>query len=167
MNRSLIFALVLTSASFQAHAQGLTLCQQVIGAAGKSSQQGNRYFSYTLGEPFIATLSSATSTITQGFHQPELCQIVATQNVDLLQWQIEIFPNPTSDFLNVRFEPVAGARLVAHVYDLLGHCVVPQVALDQPDGTKIDCTGLQAGVYFLQLSNPAGKTSAIHRFIRL
>ena len=167
MNRSLLFVAFFVSLSFQAKSQNYSLCQQVIAAAGKSGQMGNRYYSYTIGEPFITTLSSAGNKLTQGFHQPELCKLVSTQSLELEKWQIEVFPNPTQDFLNIRFAPRADERLYARVYDLLGRPILQQIILDQPDGTQLDCSNWQAGVYFLQLSTVNGSASAVHRFVRL
>ena len=167
MNRSLIFALIISGFYLQANAQGNSLCQQVVAAAGKNAQQGNRYFSYTVGEPFILTLSSATQTLTQGFHQPEICKLVATDNIELAPWGIEVFPNPTTDFLTVRFEPQAGERLYAQVYDLMGRMVLTSRTLDQPAGTKLDCSDWQPGIYFLQLTNASGTATATHRLVRL
>jgi hypothetical protein len=42
-----------------------------------------------------------------------------------------------------------------------------QIVLDQPEGTQLDCSNWQAGVYFLQLSTVNGTATAVHRFVRL
>ncbi len=169
MNRFLLLALLacLSPCVSQAQDQNLGLCEQVLAVAGKSVVRAGRYYAYTIGEPFIFTLQGATTTVTQGFHQPELCVMVATHDVELADWQIQVFPNPTTDFLHIQYSADHNSQLEAAVFDVLGHLIVDQVSLDRPDDSLIDCSTWQAGLYFLQLRDPATHAVATVRFIRL
>jgi len=44
---------------------------------------------------------------------------------------------------------------------------VENIPLNQPDGSLLDCATWQAGLYFLQLRDPATHAVATVRFIRL
>ncbi len=169
MNRFILFALlVCMSPTFsQAQNQDLEFCNQVLASAGKSTVRAGRYYAYTIGEPVIFTLQGTTTDFTQGFHQPDLCVLVATNDLDLADWQMEVFPNPTADFLYVRYSAEHTGRLEATVFDVLGHLIVHDISFDQPDGSLLDCSSWQAGIYFLQLRDPVSKAVATVRFIRL
>ncbi|MCW5921298.1 MAG: T9SS type A sorting domain-containing protein [Saprospiraceae bacterium] len=168
MNRYLQLALFLCLASYSAsHAQDYESSIQVISASGKTGTQNGLTFSYTVGEPFITTLSGNSRKLTQGFHQPELSTSVSVNNPDMADWNIEVFPNPTTDVLTIRFSDTKDSALRATVVNLLGQVMMANQPLTQPDGSRLDCTAWQPGIYILHLQDPStlGMTSV--RFIRL
>lgn len=168
MNRSqllLLFLALIPGIAFTQ--QGFENCIQVIGATGKTGTQNGLTFTYTVGEPVIVTLTGSTRKVTQGFHQPDLCVPVSTDDLDLAAWGIEVFPNPTDGLLTVRFSAEQGNALQARVSDLLGRPLLSGRSLDQPDGSAIDCSAWQPGVYILQLQDPSTRKRAAVRFIRL
>jgi hypothetical protein len=167
MNRLLLFALLGCMTNTILSGQSVTLCRQVLASAGKDGQHDVRYFSYTVGEPFISTLSGTQFKTTEGFHQPELCKVVATENVDLAKWQIEVFPNPTEDYLNIRYSPQTQGHLEASVVDLLGRTVLTTRLLNEPSGATFNCSDWQPGVYMLLLSATDSHAAAVIRFIKV
>ncbi|MEI6410658.1 MAG: T9SS type A sorting domain-containing protein [Bacteroidota bacterium] len=167
MNRLLFFTLFACIANTNLNGQSAMLCRQVLASAGKDGQHDVRYFSYTVGESFTSTLSGTQFKTTEGFHQPELCKIVATENVDLAKWQIEIFPNPTEDYLNIRYAPQTQGRLEASVVDLLGRTVLSSRTINDPSSAIINCSNWQPGVYILLLTATDSHAAAVIRFIKV
>lgn len=166
MNRFFLLALFLCALSNFTFAQDYQTCIQVISASGKSGTQGGLTFTYTVGEAAITTISGSRK-LTQGFHQPELCMLVSTDDFDLAAWNVEVFPNPTADRLTIRYSDEKGAILRASVFNLLGQVLVSNQPLTQPDGSILDCASWQPGVYILQLQDPATSGFATMRFVRL
>jgi hypothetical protein len=166
MNRYISLALSLCLSSNFSFAQDYETALQVIGATGKTGIQAGLTFTYTVGEPVISTLTGNSRKVTQGFHQPEL-GIVSVHNPSLSDWNIEVFPNPTADALTVRFSDEKGGVLHASVFNLLGQPMLTNQLLAQPDGSRLDCSAWQPGVYILQLQDPATLGIASLRFIRL
>ncbi|HRI62017.1 MAG TPA: T9SS type A sorting domain-containing protein [Saprospiraceae bacterium] len=166
MNRFLSLALLLCLSADISLAQDYQTCIQVISASGKSGTQAGLTFTYTVGEPVITTLSGSRK-LTQGFHQPELCMLVSTNDFDLAAWNVEVFPNPTADVLTIRYSAEKGNNLRASVFNLLGQVMLSDQPLTQPDGSQLDCAAWQPGVYILQLQDPATSGVASMRFIRL
>jgi hypothetical protein len=165
MNRSyttLCFCLIYVCSYAQ-----IKICNQVTGATGASRTILNRHYAYTVGEPVIATISNASFTFTQGFHQPELCQTVATQNLDLSDWGPEVFPVPTEDRLNIRFTGSGSGTLRISVYDLLGRAVITDMTVSIATGAVLHCESWQPGTYFLQFRNPDKPGVATLRFVRI
>ncbi|MEO6760125.1 MAG: T9SS type A sorting domain-containing protein [Saprospiraceae bacterium] len=167
MNRFILLALLSCAFPCFSQAQDIGICIQVLGAAGKSTVQAGRYYAYTVGEPFILTLEGSTREVTQGFHQPDLCVSVSTSDLDLSAWHLEVFPNPTTDVLQIRYDAGQNGQLEATVFDVLGHVVVNKLPLADSGGSLLDCASWQAGVYFLLLRNPVTQATATVRFIRL
>ena len=134
---------------------------------GKTATQGGLTFSYTVGEPVITTLFGNARILTQGFHQPEQCAPVATESPYLADWNIEVYPNPTSDFLTIRFSNEKTNSLRASIVNLYGQVMMYNTVLDKPEGTLLDCSNWQPGVYILQLQDDSTPELASVRFIRL
>ena len=136
-------------------AQDYSLCMQVIGSTGKAASRDGMHFTYTVGEAVTATLTGGVNKVTQGFHQYDVCAVVSTHDVDLAAWNIEVFPNPTADLLTVRFSAEKSNTLNLSVYTPLGQAVLTDQTLTQPDGSLLDCSQWQPGIYLLLLSDPA------------
>lgn len=165
-----LFSLFFFRPSVEISAQAsIGICQQVIGATGQSRVKGGIYFAYTVGEPVIATITNqaGTITLTQGFHQPDVCMPVSVNEVTLAEWGIEVFPNPVTDALTVQFAAEKGGPLHASVYDLLGHLILDDLTLTHPTGSSIECGNWQAGIYLLLLQDSATHASATVRFVKL
>ena len=81
--------------------ENLNVAPYVVTGCG-ASLQGYSMVSlksdFTLGEIAIETISSEDFMLTQGFHQPSLGIISITENPHS---RISIYPNPTTDFLNL------------------------------------------------------------------
>lgn len=82
--------------------------QQVIPVSGGSANSTTGSLSYTVGqtacqadfEPAVSVLS-VTASINEGVQQPFLIEQVSIPNVPLLSAEVNIFPNPTSNNVNV------------------------------------------------------------------
>lgn len=168
MNRFVLFLFALPLFACPGFSQGVGLCNQVLSAGGKVFvQQGNNW-AWTVGEPVIFTLGPVSNYIlTQGFHQPDLCQSVSTDETALSDWQIEVFPNPTTDQLHVRFSADKTGALRANVVDLLGRVMISDLPLDTPEDSVLDCSGWLPGVYLLLLQDTATKATTAVRFVRI
>jgi hypothetical protein len=166
MSRFLYF-FVCACAATNLTAQSVGLCHQVLASSGGTGTQGGRLYTYTVGEPFILTLSTPNRVITQGFHQPDLCVPVSTQNLDLEAWALEVFPNPTAHQVSIRYAAGQNGQLVASVFDLLGRPVLLNQRLGNPEGSLLDSSGWQAGIYLLRLQEEDSQRSATLRIVRL
>lgn len=165
MNR--LFSLCFFLLPFLCSSQNYSLCMQVIASTGGSGAQGNYHVSWTVGESVIKTVSSAANTLTQGFHQPDVCATVATSNLDLEAFSLEVFPNPTSSNLIIRFHDVPQTSLQVQVFDVLGSTVLQPTALVAPEGTILDTTNWQPGLYFVQIQEKQSKASTTISVVRL
>ena len=167
MNRFILTTLLWLWVLYSGTAQDATLFNQVIGSTGHVAVQQGRTYAYTVGEVVIVTVGSDNRTLTQGFHQPEHTRIVSVGDPDFADWDINVFPNPVSEALTIRYSADKGSTLTATVVDLVGKVVLHNQPLSVPDGSTLDCHNWQPGVYFLILQDPVGRESSTVRIIRL
>jgi hypothetical protein len=166
MTRFILFSAALLAA-FPAVSQGLSTCQEVIGITGKSATESGLYYAYTVGEPVVMTLKKQgiNTVLTQGFHQPDICLPVTAIHPELWTgWDIQVYPNPVSQWLTVQFTAPDTQDLTAQVISTDGKIVIDN-ALVTSSGKQIDVSTLLAGLYYLQLRDPvSGAVSSVQFF---
>ncbi|MCB0761196.1 MAG: T9SS type A sorting domain-containing protein [Flavobacteriales bacterium] len=148
----LIFILTLSTS--------VIFAQEAISSGGDSFSGTTVGVDFTLGEPAIET-HSGTVVMTQGFQQTKL-QIIGVREID--QLELEVFPNPTSDYIQVSW--VGGANAVTvDIFDLNGRLVKSERA-QATNRLTIDLTDLQSGSYVVQVrqSNQINSSVLIQKF---
>ncbi|HLP94036.1 MAG TPA: T9SS type A sorting domain-containing protein [Saprospiraceae bacterium] len=148
-------------------AQQFEVCMDVTSSGGGVGFQGNRYFAWTIGEPFMTTIANGGFLFTQGFHQPDPCGKSLVGVHDLADWGLSLFPNPTDGFMTLRFDPDKKGVLLASAYNLLGHLILDRQELSSPEGNLLDASSWPPGIYLLQLQDPVTKASATLRVVRI
>jgi hypothetical protein len=165
MNR--LFPLTFLFLPFFGFAQNYGLCTQVVASTGGSGAQGAYQVSWTVGEVVVTTVMSANNKLTQGFHQSDICSVVSTSNLDLISLGMEVFPNPASSFLTIRYDDTEKLSLEVEAFDLLGSQVLQPQALQEPSGFEIDVSNWQPGIYFLRIRNIGNNATTTIRVVRL
>lgn len=146
------FGLLLLSASVNA--------QSVISTQGNSYTNASNTIDYTIGEVVTATTSNGTNDLTQGFHQTSL---VITNLEDLdVNFSANVFPNPTSEFVNVTIDKFEGLTLA--IYDAAGK-LVKQTKLDQAQ-TSVRVSEFAEGTYLLTLTHQNDKKIKTYKLIK-
>lgn len=161
-----IFLLLCALMSHRISAQ-VGLCNQVLASTGNTSILGDRSYTYTVGEAFIFTLSADSRQLTQGFNQPDLCNLVSSHDVELDTWQLELYPNPAVNQISIRYSNDKKGQLKVRVFDVLGHLILDNLVLDHPDVNVIDCSAWQPGIYLIHIIDPSTHTHATVRVVHL
>lgn len=137
-----------------------TIQRNVIAASGNTTTSGTIVLSSTVGETFTNKFTTANGSIKHGFQQGNIL-IARIANEELpatttevksaalqkaeTELSLNIFPNPTIDFVNITTELDEQINLT--VIDAQGK-TIKQVQ-HSTDQTQIDFTQLQAGTYFI------------------
>ncbi len=76
----------------------------------------------------------------------------ATANNEILSETsaINVYPNPTQDWLYIRNLPMVKGSSTCYIYDMLGRLVISQLN-DSRNETQIDCQALKTGNYHLSV----------------
>lgn len=125
---------------------------ETINASGSDSTGSSGSVTYSIGQVFYTYIGESVYNITQGIQQEELSvNLDATENSVEPKIEIFIFPNPTTDFVNVNmegFEYQNGLRSY-QLYDYQGR-LLKQNTINQNE-TQINLNDLSASIYILQV----------------
>jgi hypothetical protein len=150
-------------------AQDLSQCQVVIGATGGAATESGRRYAYTVGETVIFTLQKPGINIelTQGFHQPDVCLPVSTDQPELwADWDVQVYPNPAMEVLHLQFSAAESPILYLTVTSMKGEVLIAEQVINTA-GEVLPCAHWQAGQYVIQLRHPRHPALISIPFIKL
>jgi hypothetical protein len=122
--------------------------QEIITSSGDFHSTGTHSVSWTIGEPVIETFSAGSSVLTQGFQQPILSSVSIYENPEL-NFGINAFPNPTSDFLNVVVSNGSYSDLWYFLFDVTGKLVDSNEIVSEQ--TEIKFSHLPVATYYVKI----------------
>lgn len=166
MKRKILLSLALTVGVTYLFAQTYQLTPTVISTAGEYGSAGGYSLSYTIGELAVATLDPGGSFIlTQGFQQPFAVGVNSIFDDLGMDWSVNAYPNPVTDFLNIRFNIENPVDFNVEIIDLTGKKlwirnypeIVPQEVI------SVDLSRYVRGVYMLRISTPDQKVNKIYK----
>lgn len=121
--------------------------QEVVSTQGESYSNASANIDFTIGEVIIATETDGTNDITQGFHQTNWNFLGVEDFAP--NFKATIFPNPTSDFLNIKTSVFENVTYT--LYDAMGKLVLQNILFAEQ--TTIQVSQLAPGAYLLTLNN--------------
>jgi len=139
----------------------------VVSTGGSYLSAGGYTLSATIGEIAVTTLKSATLTLTQGFQQPYDIGVGIKETG--LDWSITAYPNPVSQFLNIRFDVTEPLDLNMEIMDIAGRkqMIRELYYVTRGDIETFDLSHLSRGVYLVRIYTPdrrVQKTYKIQKF---
>ena len=118
--------------------------QFVVSSSGSSFINSNIKLDYTLGEVLISTLDNNGYLVTQGFHQTSW-SILSSNNI-LKEVDIKIFPNPTSDYLNVCSD--ISSVILVEIFNVNGQKFFKS---SENASHTIDVSSFSKGIYIINI----------------
>jgi len=123
-----------------------------INASGNDAIGSSGTVTYSIGQVFYTYIGESVYNVAQGIQHEEINLIIDTpENSAKLQTEIFIFPNPTTDFVNVNmkgYEFENGPRSY-QLYDYQGR-LLKQNTINQTE-TQINLNNLSTSIYILQV----------------
>jgi len=129
---------------------GSLFAQETIPATGGDASGSGGSVSYTVGQINYTTNSDGNGSVAQGIQQPFEIQIVLGVEVETIQLELAVYPNPTTDFLNLSIQNFGNNEMSYQLYDLLGKTIESKNI--QSSSTRIQMNHLQTAAYFLRVS---------------
>lgn len=134
-----------------------SLERYVISSCGGSYFNGsNVVIDYSAGEVAIATLSSGSNILTQGFQQPFSNSVVFIAQHPDDPVQVELYPNPVYDQINIVLSNAAYQNYTIKVYDVVGQLLMEQEISADFDGqfkVSFNFHKLATGNYFIRITH--------------
>jgi hypothetical protein len=128
---------------------GNICAQQVLSSTGGSGQNTSGSISYTLGELVIETRNDGSRVLTQGFHQTEIL-VTALHELSNTDIPIVAYPNPTHDFVTLKFEYSEIGNIEYILLDLRGRLLFREKLTGNE--AKISFQSYGPGCYFIKVS---------------
>ena len=141
-------------------AKSQSISPEVIATAGDYFVGSNATLSWTLGEVITETVSNGSYTLTQGFQQPHynITSIPDDPNIKNDQaGDINIYPNPVGDQLNIAFKDMKQDNVVITVFDLSGNVLINDIAENTTSIKQLNMTFVAKGNYIIRFATKDGK----------
>jgi hypothetical protein len=141
-----------------------TVKQEVISSAGGFNVNDGISISWTLGETIIPTFKSADKSLilTHGFQQ-QLIITAIEENLDAIL-KVNVYPNPASEIVNLRFDIMLEGDMKLVILDSQGKQVITDLAESGLFDKQINLQGLPAGIYYLKLTK--GKLTNVYKIVK-
>ena len=133
-----------------------------ISTDGGSQTNGTTTVVYTVGEIAIQENSNGTIHLSEGFIGPDIAEAMDIKDYTLLQ-NINIYPNPTQDFVNINFENESEYQI--NVTDLSGKIIYTFEENNQLE-QRINLQNLKVGVYLLVIKDIKFKKYKIFKIVK-
>ncbi len=147
---------------------GQEIKQQVVASAGGFDVSGDNSISlsWTLGELVIATVESGSGDLilTQGFHQSKLVIDMIQKNPEL-GVEVTVYPNPTSELVNINFSAPLVGETDIYLNSADGRLVYSGKVLPGDLLKQINIQQYTSGTYILRIQN--GIRINIYKIIKL
>ena len=131
--------------------------QNVTATSGGNFDGASRSISFTIGEPVVGLISAGDVIVTQGFLQPHLI-VTAINEMKGMAFQIQAFPNPTTDYVNIATNTDLPAGSSWQLYDLKSRILAS--GLITGNQTEISVEAYTPAVYILKINTRANTLKA-------
>ena len=136
----------------------LSLCliglkaQEAIPASGGNASGGGGTVSYSVGQVFYTTIANENGSVAQGVQQPyEISTVTAIEEAKGINLNVSAYPNPATDYLQLKIENYESESLFYQLYDLNGKLLIHKKLEDNI--TSIPMNAFSPGTYFLKITD--------------
>ncbi len=170
MKCNLHLLIVALALSFSASAQN-GLSASVLASSGSSSHSGKVHLDWTLGEVAVATLSTPSGFLTEGFHQPEILRVEAVlpnrSDVPVSE-AITVAPNPVSTLLTIQIpETWSRSASAVSLFDATGQLVQSGQITPGVATSEWNMTAHPAGTYWMRIVAKDSKQMQTFKVIKI
>ena len=136
--------------------------KSTIDSGGATTTNGTLTMVYTIGEVAVQENTNGTVHISEGFIGTDTMSSLGLDAYTPLAG-VQLFPNPATDFVNLRFSKVANYEI--NIYDLLGK-EVTTYQVSNSDTQRIALGQLPNAVYLVLVKNENTKEFISYRLIK-
>lgn len=127
-----------------------TYAQQSVNASGGNGTGTGGSVSFTVGQIDYVSASGSNGSITQGVQQPFEIFTLGNNDYPTIQLQAIVYPNPTTENVNLSITNFSLENLEYDLYDVTGKLISHQKIT--ANETQISMENLSAGNYFIAVN---------------
>ena len=156
--------LVLATFAFYFSTQPVTAQTSTNAAGGNASGSGGSV-SYSVGQVVYTTNTGTNGSVSEGVQQPfEISVVTGIEEAKDIFLNVSAYPNPTTDYLELKVENLQLSELSYKLYDISG-----KVYQNKEIGnsiTKIEMQNLPQGIYFIKVIDTKNKEFKTFKIIK-
>jgi hypothetical protein len=136
--------------------------QQATTATGGNASGSGGTVAYSIGQIVYTTNTGTTGSLEQGVQQPyEISVVTGIKNELQTSISLVVFPNPTTNFLNLQIADLKTEQLTYQLTDAIGKLIIENKITES--STQINMNAQAEGIYFLNIiqNNQTVKTFKI------
>jgi len=146
------------------HAAAQQIAPASVNSAGQSGQVNGNQISYSLGEYAVLNLSDTSGSISGSFIGASV--ITAIEISAPISGSVSVFPNPSSEFVNVELKDIAAKEIYLSIYSADAREITKQKFNNLNQQLSINVTKLPVGIYFIKLRDEKGLSISEHKIIK-
>jgi hypothetical protein len=137
-----------------------TISKQVIGTSGNTLSNSNLKVSWTIGEPVVGLMTAGGNQLGNGYHPSLNVQALSVEE-SLLDVQLIVYPNPTSEMLYVS-HPELNSFFI-QISDLNGKLIYSNtINKEEP----LDVSNYSQGMYLVTIENKESNKKNTYKIIK-
>jgi hypothetical protein len=137
-----------------------SISKQVIGSAGKTQSNANLKVSYTVGEPVVGIMTAGGNQLGNGYYPALNLQALSVED-NVLDVQLKVYPNPTSQLLYVSHPELNSFGIT--IVDLNGKQLYSgTINKEEP----LDVSGFTQGMYLVTVENAIANKKNTYKVIK-
>lgn len=134
---------ILVISAFKVNAQETTT------SSGGNATGTNGNISYTIGQTIYTTNTGTSGSVAQGVQQPfEIQAVLGIENFNI-NLQMAVFPNPTTNWLQLDIKNYGFEKLNYQIFDINGKLVLENKI--STETTTISMENLSTNIYLLKV----------------
>lgn len=137
--------------------------QETTTASGGNASGSNGNISFTVGQLVYTTTTGSTGSVAQGVQQPfEIQSVVGIENLNI-NLQLAVYPNPTTNWLQLEMKNYEFSNLSYQLLDLNGRVIFNEKITSEM--STISMEKLPSSIYLLKVieANNELKTFKVHK----
>ncbi len=122
--------------------------QESINATGGNVSGNGGIVSYSIGQPFYSTHTSNNGFVVQGVQQPyEISEVIGIEELEEIN--LSVYPNPTTDFLQLKVDKEQLKDLSFQLVDMNGKLLQVKKLIETDN--QINMKSYISATYFLNI----------------
>lgn len=123
--------------------------QETVVTSGGNATGTNGNVSYSVGQTLYTTITGTTGSVAQGVQQPfEIQTVLGAENFNI-NLQLSVYPNPTTNWLQLDIKNYSFEKLGYQVFDSNGKLVLQSKI--STETTTINMENLSTNIYLLKV----------------
>jgi hypothetical protein len=144
-----------------------SIAPQSVNSSGGKLIQANGSLSFTVGELVVLSQTdSKGNTLSGGFTAGAALTTVSIQETDVEVLDVKVFPNPTSDLVNIRINHSTLDHVFVSITDLQGKEVYNGKYAGISNTIGINTAAFASGTYVLSLKNNNNQVQGSYKIIK-